>query len=57
MKIEWNNIEFQIEERLTNGKLRLLNKHTEERRIIEEITLIEAHFDGSLKILGHNNEN
>lgn len=56
MKVEWNGIEFQIEERLSNGKIRLLNKCTEERRIIEEITLIEARFDGNLKILGQNNE-
>lgn len=56
MKIEWNGIEFQIEERLSNGKLRLLNKHTEERRIVEECILTEAHSDGNLKILGANNE-
>jgi putative transposase len=56
MKVEWNGIEFQIEERLSNGKIRLLNKCTEERRIIEDITLIEARFDGNLKILGQNNE-
>lgn len=57
MKILWNGIEFQIEERLSNGQLRLLNKHNEERRLVDEISLIEAHSEGNLKILGHNNEN
>ncbi|MET0752012.1 MAG: hypothetical protein ABWZ66_01500 [Pyrinomonadaceae bacterium] len=56
MKILWNGIEFKIEERLSNGQLRLLNKHTEERRLVEEIVLIEAHSEGNLKILGQNNE-
>ena len=56
MKILWNGIEFQIEERLSNGQLRLLNKHNEERRLVEEISLIEGHSEGKLKILGHNNE-
>lgn len=57
MKILWNGVEFKIEERLSNGQLRLLNKHTEERRLVEEISLIEAYSEDNLKILGHNNEN
>jgi putative transposase len=56
MKILWNGTEFQIEERLSNGQLRLLNKHTEERRFVKEMSLIEASFEGNLKILGFNNE-
>lgn len=56
MKILWNNLEFQIEERLSNGQLRLLNRQNNERRIIEEIILIEAQSNGDLKLLGHKNE-
>ena len=56
MKIHWNGFEFQIEERLSDGRLRLLNKHNEERRLVEEIKLIEAAANGDLKILGGNNE-
>lgn len=56
MKIRWNGFEFQIEERLSDGRLRLLNKHNEERRLVEEMELIEASASGELKILGNNNE-
>lgn len=56
MKIEWNGFEFQIEERLSNGQLRLCNKLNEEKRLIDEICLIEAHSDGQLKLLGFNSE-
>ena len=57
MKLLWNGFEFKIEERLSNGQLRLCNRTNEERRLIDEICLIEAHSDGNLKLLGFNNEN
>jgi putative transposase len=56
MKILWNGSEFVIEERLSDGRLRLLNKLNDERRLVEKMELIEAASNGNLKILGSNNE-
>ena len=56
MKIYWNGFEFVIEERLSDGRLRLLNKSNDERRLVEEMELIEAVANGNLKILGGKNE-
>lgn len=56
MRIEWNGFEYLIEERLSDGQLRLLNKHNDERRCVEESLLVDEKFNGRLKILGHKNE-
>jgi len=56
MKIHWNGFEFQIEERLSDGHLKLLNRYNNERRLVDEMELVEANNNGSLKVLGCNNE-
>jgi putative transposase len=56
MKIDWNGVEYEIEERFQSGRLRLLNKLSLERREVAEAQLVDDLFDGSLKMLGIDNE-